>query len=75
MQLKKRYRLSRNSTIKQRGMLNLWGWHHVEKHYSLRDYAAFFHSLRVDHQVILWKELSNKELDPLQWGWKLDGKY
>ena len=36
--------------------------------------AAFFHSLRVHHQVILWRELSNKELDPLQWGWKLDGK-
>ena len=28
--------------------------------------AAFFHSLRVHHQVILWRELSNKELDPMQ---------
>ena len=36
--------------------------------------AAFSHSLRVHHQVILWRELSNKELDPTQWGWKLDGK-
>ena len=36
--------------------------------------AAFFHSLRVHHQVISWKELSNEELDPLQWGWKLNEK-
>ena len=40
----------------------------------LTERAAFFHSLRVHHQVILWRELSNKELDPMQWGWKLDGK-
>ena len=32
--------------------------------------AAFSHCLRVHHQVILWRELSNT----MQWGWKLDGK-
>ena len=36
--------------------------------------ASFFHSLRVHHQIIVWKELSSEVLDPLQWGWKLDGK-
>ena len=34
--------------------------------------AAHFHSLRVHLQVIHWKEL-NDLLDPLQWGWKLEG--
>ena len=33
--------------------------------------AAYFHSLRVHLQVILWFKLTNKNLDPLQWGWKL----
>ncbi len=37
--------------------------------------AAFFRNLRVHHQIIAWKELSSEVLDPLQWGWKLDGKY
>ena len=36
--------------------------------------AALFHSLRVHHQIIVWKELSSEVLDPLQWGWKFDGK-
>ncbi len=35
--------------------------------------AEFFHSLRVYHQLIVWKDLSSEVLDPLQWGWKLDG--
>ncbi len=35
---------------------------------------ATLHSLRVHHQIIVWKELSSEVLDPLQWGWKLDGK-
>ena len=37
--------------------------------------AAFFHSLRVHLQVILWKKLVNDhdDLNPEQWGWKLDG--
>ncbi len=35
--------------------------------------AAYFHSLRVHLQVILWRKLTNNDLDPQQWGWKLDG--
>ena len=37
--------------------------------------AAFFHSLRVHLQVILWKKFVNDhdDLNPEQWGWKLDG--
>ena len=37
--------------------------------------AAYFHSLRVHLQVILWKKLVNDhdDLNPEQWGWKLDG--
>ena len=35
--------------------------------------AAHYHSLRVCLQVILWKKLTTHCLDPLQWGWKLDG--
>ena len=35
--------------------------------------AAHYHSLRVCLQVILWKKLTTHYLDPLQWGWKLDG--
>ena len=34
--------------------------------------AAYFHSLRVHLQVIIWKTLVNNALDPLQWGWRLD---
>ncbi len=33
--------------------------------------AAFFHSLRVHLQVVIWENLGNSELDPTQWGWKL----
>ena len=35
--------------------------------------AAHYHSLRVHLQVIIWKKLSNNDLDPKQWGWKLEG--
>ena len=35
--------------------------------------AAFFHSLRVHLQVIPWKKLTNSDMDPKQWGWKLEG--
>ena len=35
--------------------------------------AAYYHSLRVHLQVILWRDLANSDLDPEQWGWKLDG--
>ena len=33
--------------------------------------AAYFHSLRVYLQVILWFKLTNNDLDPMQWGWEL----
>ena len=35
--------------------------------------AAHYHSLRVHLQVMIWKELSNNNLDPKRWGWKLEG--
>ena len=35
--------------------------------------AAYFHSLRVHLQVVLWHKLTNNDLDPTQWGWKLSG--
>ena len=34
--------------------------------------AAYYHSLRVRLQVIIWKKLTSNDLDPKQWGWKLD---
>jgi len=34
--------------------------------------AAYYHSLHVHLQVILWKELTTDSLDPLIWDWKLD---
>ena len=33
--------------------------------------AAFFHGLRVHHQVIVWKDLRQVDKDPLRWGWKM----
>jgi hypothetical protein len=33
--------------------------------------SAFFHVLRVHYQVVVWKNLSNDDLDPCQWGWHL----
>ena len=36
--------------------------------------AAHYHSLRVHLQVIIWKKLTSDDLDPKQWGLKLDGK-
>ena len=35
--------------------------------------AAYFHSLRVHLQIIMWSKLSIDILDPKQWGWKLSG--
>ena len=35
--------------------------------------AAHFHSLRVHLQVVLWRNLATHDLDPRQWGWRLDG--
>ena len=36
--------------------------------------AAHYHSLRIHLQVIIWKKLTSDDLDPKQWGLKLDGK-
>ncbi len=35
--------------------------------------AAYFYSLHVHHQIMIWKNLS-VDIDPTKWGWKLDGK-
>ena len=37
--------------------------------------AAYFRSLRVHFQVVLWKNLTHHDvqIDPEQWGWKLEG--
>lgn len=35
--------------------------------------AAFFHSLRVHLQVVIWESLGTDDLDPTQWGWELRG--
>jgi len=36
--------------------------------------AAYYHDLRIHLQIILWKTLANshEDLDPQQWGWRLD---
>ena len=34
--------------------------------------AAFFHILRVHIQAVRWKTLNADELDPLDWGWKIE---
>ena len=39
----------------------------------LTEKAALYHSLRAHLKVIIWKKLSNNDLDPEQWGWKLEG--
>ena len=36
----------------------------------LTEKAALYHSLRAH---LIWKKLSNNDLDPEQWGWKLEG--
>eukprot|EP00794_Sanderia_malayensis_P008462 gene8462-9369_t len=33
--------------------------------------AAFYHGLRVYHQVKVWRELKNSDYMPLDWGWQL----
>ena len=33
--------------------------------------AAFFHGLRVHHQIFVWKDLSKVDKEPLRWGWKI----
>ena len=36
--------------------------------------AAYFHGLRVYHQVKVWRELKDSDDTPLHWGWKLQGQ-
>ena len=33
--------------------------------------AAYYHGLRVYHQIKVWKDLSEIDLEPKQWDWKL----
>ena len=38
--------------------------------------AAYYHSLRVYHQMNVWRQLSEGDIDPQSWGWKIsNGKY
>lgn len=39
----------------------------------LTERAAYFHSLRVHLQVMLWQDLESNDFNPEEWGWKLDG--
>ena len=34
--------------------------------------AAFFHGLRVHHQIVVWIDLSEVDKEPLRWGWKIE---
>ena len=34
--------------------------------------AAFFHGLQVHHQIVVWKDLSKIDKEPLSWGWKIE---
>ena len=34
--------------------------------------ASFFHGLRVHHQIVLWRGLSELDKVPLRWGWKIE---
>ena len=36
--------------------------------------AAYFHGLRVYHQLEVWRSLSNSDLEPLNWGWQMKNK-
>ena len=36
--------------------------------------VTHYHHLTVHLQAIMWKKLTSDDLDPKQWGWKLDGK-
>lgn len=33
--------------------------------------AAHYHGLRVYHQIMVWTRLSEKDVDPLRWGWTM----
>ena len=34
--------------------------------------TAFFHDLRVYHQIVVWKDLSDVNKEPLRWRWKTE---
>ena len=36
--------------------------------------AAFFHGIRVYHQVKVWCCLSNIGIEPMNWGWEMNGE-
>ncbi|XP_065662608.1 zinc finger BED domain-containing protein 5-like [Hydra vulgaris] len=36
--------------------------------------AAYYHGLRVYHQIKVWRNLSNVDLDPLSWGWVIQNQ-
>lgn len=33
--------------------------------------ATYYHNLRVYHQMNVWRKLSDDNIDPLSWGWKI----
>ena len=38
--------------------------------------AAFYHGLRVYHQIQVWKALCDTDIEPLSWGWQMcNGKF
>ena len=36
---------------------------------SLR--ATYYHGLQVYHQMNVWGKISDNDIDPLSWGWKI----
>ena len=34
--------------------------------------TTFFHGLQVHHQIVVWKDLSKVDKEPLRWGWKIN---
>ena len=37
--------------------------------------AAYFHGLRVYHQVKVWRDLRDSDFMPLNWGWQINGDF
>ena len=37
--------------------------------------AAYFHGLRVYHQIKVWRDLRDSDFMPLEWGWQLVGDF
>ena len=33
--------------------------------------VAFYHGLRVYHQMLVWTTLSDNDINPLLWGWRM----